>query len=65
MYLSLFNRFQLPAFEHDDEEVQLGLVKEACSRHCVRAKLKGDEIYRDDLKQPPRFLLKMENFPKV
>ena len=48
-----------------DEEDQLALIKEASSRHGVRAKLKGDEIYNEDLKQPPRFLMKMGSFPKV
>jgi len=58
-------QFQLPAFDDLDDEVQLGLVKEASSRHGVRAKLKGDEIFKEDLKQPPRFLLKMESYPKI
>merc|ERR1719318_1726106 len=58
-------QFQLPAFDDADEEVQLGLVKDASSRHGVRAKLKGDEIFREGFKQPPRFLLKMESYPKV
>lgn len=58
-------QFQLPAFDDPDEEVQLGLVKEASSRQGVRAKLKGDEVFREGLKQPPRFLLKMESYPKI
>ena len=48
-----------------DEEDQLAMIKEASGRHGVRAKLKGDEIYNEDLKQPPRFLMKMESYPKV
>ena len=58
-------RFQLPALQEMDEAEQLGMIKEASSRHGVRAKLKGDEIFREDLKQAPRFLLKMESYPKV
>jgi len=58
-------QFNLPAFPDLDEDYQLGLVKEATSRHGVRAKLKGDEIFREGSKQPPRFLLKMESYPKI
>ena len=55
----------MPAFDEDDEDVQMSLVKEAAVRHGIRAKLRGDEIYQEGLKQAPRFLLTMDHFPKV
>ena len=59
------DRFQLPEFDETDTDDQMSLLKEAASRHGIRAKLRGDEIYQEGLKQAPRFLLNMDNFPKV
>ena len=39
--------------------------KEAAKRNGVRAKIRGDEIFRAGQPIQPRFLLKMENYPKV
>ena len=58
-------RFQLPAFDDSDEDNQMMIVKEAAARHGIRAKLRGDEIFQEDLKQAPKFLLSMEHYPKV
>merc|ERR1719422_806595 len=58
-------QFQLPPFEDPDESVQMSLLKEATARHGIRAKLRGDEIYQEGLKQAPRFLLNMEHYPKL
>ena len=41
------------------------LNQEAAKRHGVRAKIRGDEIFRAGLDRPPKFLLKMDNYPKV
>ena len=62
----LISRFDTPASgEDEDEETQLQLIREATARFGVRAKLKGDEIFQEGAEQAPRFLLKMENIPKV
>ena len=58
-------RFQLPGPGRAGDAEQMERVKEAAARHGVRAKLRGDEIYQENTRQPPRFLLKMESFPKV
>jgi len=58
-------QFQLPPFETEDPSEQLQLIKEATQRHGVRAKLRGDEMWQPDEPQAPRFLLKMESFPKI
>ena len=63
--IHIVDRFQLPPFEDPDESVQMSLLKEATARHGIRAKLRGDEIYQEGLKQAPRFLLNMEHYPKV
>jgi len=58
-------QFQLPEFDETDTDDQMSLLKEAASRHGIRAKLRGDEIYQEGLKQAPRFLLNMDHFPKL
>ena len=58
-------RFDTPGIQAEDCEVELELVKEAAQRFGVRAKLKGDEIYRESERRAPKFHLKMDNFPKV
>ena len=66
MMMILISRFETPAAgEDEDEETQVQLIREATARFGVRAKLKGDEIYQEGAEQAPRFLLKMENIPKV
>jgi hypothetical protein len=39
--------------------------QEAAKRHGVRAKIRGEEIFRPGRNIQPRILLKMENYPKV
>jgi len=58
-------RFDTPGIQAEDCEVELELVKEAAQRFGVRAKLKGDEIYRESERRAPKFHLKMDNFPKL
>ena len=66
MMMILISRFETPAAgEDEDEETQVQLIREATARFGVRAKFKGDEIYQEGAEQAPRFLLKMENIPKV
>ena len=61
----MYYRFDTPALEAVDREAQLELIRETTVKYGIRAKLKGDEVFKEGAEQPPKFLLKMDHFPKV
>jgi len=57
-------RFETPALQ-EDRDTEIQLIKEAAARNGVRAKLHGDEVYEEGEDQVPRFLLRMDHYPKL
>jgi len=58
-------RFNLPALEPASEEDHLNMVMASLHNHRIDARVTPDALFSEGGMEPPRFLAKMENFPKL
>lgn len=58
-------RFQLPGLTPATEEDHLANILASLHNHRINARVSADDLYSEERREAPRFLTKMENFPKL